>query len=143
RSDTFGRYGYHYARDCLELHFTVCGHHLVLLGVHFKSKAAPDDPAKRLAEAEHTRAIADALAREDGQAAISILGDFNDVPSSPAWRAVARDEPDMYVDVAASLDRAFTYELDGRPELLDHVMVDAKLARTLDPTSVVILHDAK
>jgi endonuclease/exonuclease/phosphatase family metal-dependent hydrolase len=143
RSDTFGRYGYHYARDCLELHLTVDDHHLVLLGVHFKSKAAPDDPAKRLAEAEHTRTIADALAREDGEAAISILGDFNDVPSSPAWRAVAGDEPEVYVDVAASIDRAFTYQLDGRSELLDHIMVDTKLARALDATSVAILHDAK
>jgi endonuclease/exonuclease/phosphatase family metal-dependent hydrolase len=139
RLETFGAYGYHYARDCLELHLGAATRHVVLLGVHFKSKAPPDDPQKRLAEAEHTRAIADRLTLEDPLAGILVLGDFNDTPGSAPWRAVAGDDPDRYLDVAETLDAPFTYEHEGRRELLDHAMANGPLAALLDPGSVVIL----
>ena len=53
---------YFYSRDCLELHLEVNGRRLILLGVHYKAKDAHDDGQKRLAEAQHTRALADTLA---------------------------------------------------------------------------------
>ncbi|MCA9646109.1 MAG: hypothetical protein KC492_35710, partial [Myxococcales bacterium] len=87
RIDISGGPKYHYARDCLEIHLRVAGRPLILLGVHFKAKSN-DDPDKRLAEAQHTRFIADFLAEQEPDAAIAILGDFNDFPGSPPIDAI-------------------------------------------------------
>ena len=133
-----------YSRDCLELHLTFNGRRIVLLGVHFKAKTPPDDPAKRLAEAQHTREIADAIAEKDPDAAIVILGDFNDLPDSPPVLAVAGKAPDVYTDAAASAasgDR-WTFDFEGKLELIDHQMSNPLMFERLDPASVVIRHGA-
>ncbi|MEZ4232120.1 MAG: endonuclease/exonuclease/phosphatase family protein [Polyangiaceae bacterium] len=87
RTDVANGPQYKYARDCVEIHLRVAGRSLILLGVHFKAKSN-DDPDKRLAEAQHTRFIADVLAEKDPEAAIVILGDFNDFPGSPPMDAI-------------------------------------------------------
>jgi endonuclease/exonuclease/phosphatase family metal-dependent hydrolase len=129
RDDVFE--GYRYARDCLEVHLSSGPFTIAVLGVHFKSKAAPDDPAKRLAEARHTRAIADSIAED----AVVVAGDMNDVPGSPALEAFGG-----YDDVASALDSPYTTEYRGHPELIDHAMVSPWLAARLDPESVTIDH---
>jgi len=145
RADTFGkgRPGgpFRYARDCLEIHLTYSGRRTVLLAVHFKSKVPPDDPEKRLAEAVHTRTIADDISDLDPAAAILILGDFNDGPESPAVLAVQGEGPNRYADTAASLPGAWTYEHSGQHELLDHQMANPILASTLDRATIQIRHD--
>jgi endonuclease/exonuclease/phosphatase family metal-dependent hydrolase len=136
---------YHYSRDCLELHLTVNGRRVILLGVHFKAKAPPDDPQKRLAEGEHTRAIADALTAADPEAAVLVLGDFNDTPDSPAVAAIAGAAPSVYVDSAARVspaEDAWSYEFQGTRQLIDHQLASPKLAALLVPGSVTITHAA-
>ncbi|AUX29537.1 MULTISPECIES: endonuclease/exonuclease/phosphatase family protein [Sorangium] len=133
---------YTFARDCLELHLTRGGREVILLGVHFKAKSAPDDPDRRLAEAQHTRAIADALAAERPTAVIAVLGDFNDVPGSPPVEAVAGAGPGAFEDVAAAARPAdqWTYDFRGQLELIDHQMVNPLLWPMLDPRSIRIPH---
>jgi endonuclease/exonuclease/phosphatase family metal-dependent hydrolase len=142
KSDEFpgadGTYGY--ARDCLELHRTVNGRDLVVLAVHLKSKAVPDDPDRRLAEARHTRAIADLLAAGDPSSAILILGDMNDVPGSPPLLAIQGTAPTSYTDAASVLPGAWTYDYGETPELIDHQMMSPVLHPMLDPESVVVPH---
>jgi len=134
---------YQYARDALELHLTRNGRHVVLIGVHFRSKSQ-DDPDKRLAEAQHTRAIADGIAAADPTAAIAILGDFNDLPGSPPVLAVegSGSGADAYDDVPAlapASDR-WTFNYNGALELVDHHLVNPVLRAMLDEASVRIPH---
>jgi endonuclease/exonuclease/phosphatase family metal-dependent hydrolase len=142
KSDVFpGADGTHsYARDCLELHRTVGNRDLVLLAVHLKSKAVPDDPDKRLAEARHTRIIADSIAAGDPSSAILILGDMNDIPGSPPLLAIEGPAPASYTDAASSLPGAWTYDYGETPELIDHQMTNPVLRPMLDPGSIAIPH---
>jgi endonuclease/exonuclease/phosphatase family metal-dependent hydrolase len=130
-----------YARDCLELHRAVKARDLVLLSVHLKSKAVPDDPDKRTAEARHTRVIADSISAADRSAAILILGDMNDVPGSPPLMAVQGRAPESYSDAASVLPGAWTYGFGRVSELIDHQMMSPVLSPMLDPASVAIPHD--
>lgn len=133
---------YQYARDALELHLTYAGRHIVLIGVHFRSKASPDNPDKRLAEAQHTRAIADGIFAADPTAAIAVLGDFNDLPGSPPYQAIVGTADPLFEDVAdipPPADR-WTFNFNGSLELIDHQMVNPLLRSMLDETSVQIPH---
>ncbi|XXY46562.1 endonuclease/exonuclease/phosphatase family protein [Sorangium sp. So ce269] len=133
---------YTFTRDCLELHLTRAGRKVILLGVHFKAKAAPDNPDRRLAEAQRARAIADALAAEHPTAAIAVLGDFNDLPGSPPFEAVAGAGAAAFADVAAAVPPAdrWTYDFNGQLERIDHQLVNPLLRDMLDPGSVQIPH---
>jgi len=133
-----------YARDCLELHLTWNGREVILLAVHFKAKSDsdPGQADKRLAEAQHTRAIADGLAADHPDAVIGILGDYNDLPGSPPVAAVAGAAPALFTDIAAQApenDR-WTFEFNGTLELIDHQMVDGRFLGMLEPGSVAIEH---
>jgi predicted extracellular nuclease len=136
---------YRYARDCLEVHFTVNQREIILLGVHFRAKGATDDPDKRLAEAQHARQIADDLHAKKPGAGILILGDFNDTPGSPPCAAAVGAAPDLYVDSADAVPVAdrYSYDYQGKLELIDHQMANPALAAMLDPKSVTLVHAAK
>ncbi|MEO7330246.1 MAG: endonuclease/exonuclease/phosphatase family protein, partial [Minicystis sp.] len=124
---------YQYSRDCLEVHFTVNGRKLVVLGVHFKAKEPTDSPDKRLAEAEHTRAIADAITKKDPTTAILILGDMNDTPGSPPLKAVVGKSPALYADSADAASEASRYSFiyKGTKELIDHQLANPVMAKLL------------
>ncbi len=132
---------YHYARDCLEIHLTFNGRPLALLGVHYKAKQ-DDDPLKRLAEAQHTRGIADGIFEAGPNTGILILGDFNDVPGSPPYAVTVGQEPDVYRNAAEEVEGAdrWTFEYQNTHELVDQQMSNGLLHDRLDPTSVQILH---
>ncbi|MDI1446852.1 endonuclease/exonuclease/phosphatase family protein [Polyangium sp. 6x1] len=132
---------YRFSRDCPEYHLTYNGRKLVLLGAHFKAKE-DDNPNKRLAEAQRTRAIANALVKEDPSRAVLVLGDFNDTPGSPPYLAVLGEGDAMYTnapDFVPANDR-WTYDYQGALELVDHQMSNPLLAGMLDTTSVTIRH---
>ncbi len=132
---------YSYSRDCPEYHFRIGSQNLVLLGTHFKAKGPPDNPEKRLAEAQHTRAIADFLVSNDPELAVAILGDFNDLPDSPPYDAIALEDPN-YVDAASFVPQAdqWSFNFEGNLELIDHLMMNPVLEALLDPASVDIPH---
>jgi endonuclease/exonuclease/phosphatase family metal-dependent hydrolase len=133
---------YTYSRDCPEYHFQIGDQKVVFLGVHFKAKGPPDNPEKRLAEAQHTRAIADFLFSQDNTLAIGIMGDFNDLPGSPPVNAVLNPDP-AYIDVTqfAPLEDQWSFNFQGAKELIDHMMVNPVLSEKLDQSSVAIPHD--
>ncbi len=133
---------YSYSRDCLEAHLTFAGRHLALLGVHFRSKGgevATDDPDKRLAEAQHTRAIADGILAKDPSAGVIILGDFNDGIGSQAQKAAIGASP-AFVDVAATAPDPWSYTYQGEKALLDHMVVSPVLAGAFVNGSVILQH---
>src|SRR5262249_15753502 len=76
-------------------------------------------------------------------AGILIIGDFNDTPGSPPLVATVGVEPDVYTDAAASAPNGeqWTFDFNGKLELIDHQMANPRLFGMLDPSSVVIPHD--
>jgi endonuclease/exonuclease/phosphatase family metal-dependent hydrolase len=135
---------YHYSRDCVEYHFTKGSQKIIILGVHFKAKAPPDDPQKRLAEGQHTRLIADGLLMADPTVALIVTGDFNDEPGSPAVAAVAGAAPNLFTDAPSFMapTDAWSYLFQGGHELIDHQMSNPAMLAFLDRTSVTIPHNA-
>lgn len=149
KDDNFTKNGtngpfYHFSRDVLEVHITFNGRPMVFLAVHFKAKTPPDDPDKRLAEAQRTRTIADQLITENPNRAVIILGDFNDTPGSPAVKAVAGAEPSLFIDAAESVPtpERYSFDFNGTLELIDHQFASPIAAKLLDPKSVVLKHGA-
>jgi endonuclease/exonuclease/phosphatase family metal-dependent hydrolase len=139
-----GERWYRYARDCLELHLELGGVRVIVLAVHFKSKR-DDDPQLRLAEAQHTRLIADSLAARYPGSGIVIAGDFNDVPGSRAVTAVEGQHP-AYLSAAQQLPVAerwtvAAYAADGGVALHDDLWLSPSLARGLQRRSVTVIHD--
>ncbi len=137
---------YSYARDCLEVHLTIAGKKVVLLGVHFRSKGggdgSADDPDKRLAEAQHTRSIADALLASDPALLLIVLGDFNDTPGSPPVDAVTAGG---FLDAASQVTPAsdqYSFVFQGDKELLDHQISSPSMAKLLTADAAKILHRA-
>ncbi len=147
RSEKFKKAGdphgpaYRYARDCVEVHIKVGERPVVLLGVHYKAKEN-DNPDKRLAEAQHTRAIADQLAEEDPERAMVILGDFNDTPGSSPYDWTLGTDPSRYRNAADHVQAPlrWTFNYTGKLELVDQQMTNPVLYEMLDPNTVEILH---
>jgi endonuclease/exonuclease/phosphatase family metal-dependent hydrolase len=135
---------YRYTRDCLEVHFDVPEGHLALLGVHFRAQLA-DDPDHRLAEAEHTRRIADELMRSDPELSLAVLGDFNDVPGSAPLDALVAPAPPL-TSVTSTQPAPDRWTLEAPPgqgggRLFDDLLVDQALMARLQSESVSVLHD--
>ena len=148
KNDQFTKYGagtiYRYTRDALEVHMTYRGKRLVLFGVHFKAKLDPDDPDRRLAEAQHTRALADAAQANDPYAYIWITGDFNDDVGTDPYKAVAagKNGP-VFADVLLNLPASdrWSYKYDGDKMLIDHMFASPAANARLQSGTVKIMHD--
>lgn len=142
-----------YARDCLELHLTVRGQPLVLLGLHLKAREDGDiaDDAKRLAEAQHTRRLADRLLGEAPHRPVVILGDFNAWPGQPELLALLGDparcacEGTPFFPVGDALDGADAHTTasveEGRRARYDDLLLSPGAAAAADFRTVDIVHD--
>lgn len=147
--DEFTREGepaptYQYSRDCLEVHLQFNSRALVLLVVHYKAKE-DDNPAKRLAEAQHTRAIADSIIAASPSTGVLIIGDFNDVPGSLPYDWTIGLEPPNWSNAAdhvAAGDR-WTFDYEGSHELVDQQIASPNLGPQVDGASVEIWHTAE
>lgn len=133
---------YKFTRDAVEYHFTFEGQKIALIGVHFRSKVDPDDPNKRLAEAQRARAIANDITAADPATGIVILGDYNDLPGSDPMKAIAGKAPDLYTDSATSVPTAdqWTFDFMGTKELIDHQMANPLMTAFVDPKGATIVH---
>ncbi len=96
---------YSYARDVVEAHIAGPSGEFVALGVHYRSQintVGLDDEAKRLAEANGTRAIVERLLAANAALPLVVLGDFNDQPTSPPLTLLKGGNP-LLVNVATEL----------------------------------------
>ena len=134
-------FGFIYARDALEVHFTFNERPIVLFSVHYKAKEM-DNPAKRLAEAEHTRMLADAIVAGAGNTAVLILGDFNDLPDSPPYNATIGPSDDAFTNSAFQVPEAdrYTFTFMGTEELVDHQFANPLMSSMLRVAGARILH---
>jgi len=83
----------------------------------------------RAAEALYVRGLVDEVLRARAGAHVLVVGDLNDVPGSPALRALQGDGPDALLDCTARVDAAARHSLlhEGRPVQLDHALASAGL----------------
>lgn len=132
-----------FARDVLEVHLTVNGRHLALLGIHFKAEDGdPKSGLKRVAEAEQTRKIGTGIRLADPTAAIVVMGDFNSTPGSEPMNALAGIAPFLLSSATEALPAADRYSVTfgGNPELFDDQYCDPVAKSLLDVASVQIVH---
>lgn len=135
---------YKYARDALEVHLRLRGEHVVIIGVHFKSRTN-DEPDRRLAEAQHTRGIADKLLAANADTRVLIAGDYNDEPGSDAYLAVRNGlHGPAFINAAESLpvDQRYTYEYGNDRQMIDNIMASPNADDRRIRESVTILHDS-
>ena len=134
---------YYFSRDVLEVHFQFNTRHVILLGVHLKSKiGVPAEVlAKQIAEATQTRKIADALFQQDPTAAIVILGDFNNSPGTEPLQIIAGKDPLKYTSAVAfvSAPDAWTVDFNGH-DVYDDQYANPLLAGMRDASTATILH---
>lgn len=153
RLDLVGGQLYKYSRDAVEVHVKHNGREIVLLAVHYRSKGdgspETDDKDKRMAEAQHTRAIADGLVKANPKLAVLILGDFNDLPGSPPVNWTVQGDPANApkIPFAASTDALgdadkYSFVYNGVKELIDHQMTSPLLTPMLDGKTMTIRHGA-
>lgn len=130
---------YKFARDCLELHSTINGRHVVLLAVHLKAEQDDASKQKRVAEAEQIRRIAAAVLLGDPSAAIVLLGDFNSTPDEPPMVTLRGAAPNALTSVAANVVAAERWSFGG-DRLIDDQLLDAAMLPWLDAASVHLEH---
>ena len=120
--------------------------------LHFKAQSkaqsGSSDPRSakwRLAEARQVRAKVAALLKSDPAAYVAVIGDVNDVPESPTYRALTRLEDGVeLIDVHATLPRADRKtmlrqsgdQLVDPKHPIDYIFASPGLAKTLVSKSV-------
>lgn len=132
-----------FSRELLEVRMTFGATKVVMFAAHFRSQSN-DDPERRLAEANASRAIVTQTAAELPDALVLLGGDLNDVPGSAAIDAL--EQGGSLRRVAADLpvaDQA-TYTFQGQKNALDHIFVaSSQLARYVPKSAVVYRDDPR
>ncbi|MGV3624835.1 MAG: endonuclease/exonuclease/phosphatase family protein [Archangium sp.] len=122
-----------FSRELLEVHVTIEGKRVIFFSAHFRSKNN-DDPGRRLAEAQATRRIMDAVAVQNPDALIILGGGLNDTPGSEPIVAL---EENGLLRAAADLPVADqgTYVYGGQSQAIDHLFQAGTQAAALVPRS--------
>jgi uncharacterized protein len=111
-----------FTREFLEVHVDVGGSQAVVFVAHFRSKV-DDDPGRRIAEANASRDIVTASAREFPNALVVMGGDLNDFPGSQAIDAMERDGALLRVASDRPDTETWTYVYSGQRQAIDHLFL--------------------
>jgi uncharacterized protein len=131
-----------FSRELLEVHVrTDHGAHVVLFAAHFKSKAN-DDPGRRLAEAQVSSSVVNAVAAGEPGALVVLGGDLNDTPGSPPLDALIVDGGLVRVADDLPLAEQATYRFNGRGQAIDHLLLAPTPAAARVPRSSGVWQDA-
>jgi endonuclease/exonuclease/phosphatase family metal-dependent hydrolase len=105
------------------------GRELLSMSAHMRSEAVVRSLVWRAAEALYVRRLVDDVLASNPDARVAVVGDLNDVPGSPAVRAVRGEGEGELLDCAAGVDAAarFSAMHDGRRTQIDHVLASAAL----------------
>lgn len=131
----------------------VSGDTLHLLVAHFPSRrgGARQTEPYRLAAARTLRHITDSLSRRHFHPNILLMGDFNDLPSSPSIRRVLEAAPipaqtdDIYsthlyhllAQKATARPHYGSYKFQGEWQLIDHLIASGSLLHPNSPISLI------
>lgn len=105
---------------------------MTLIITHFKSKSGTDPEGKefvsrRTAEAQLVAAAVNDLLAADPNAAIAVVGDFNDFADSPPLLALTSTAPLQNLTPQVPQADRYSYIYNGLSQVLDHVLVTARL----------------
>ena len=105
------------------------GRELPATNAHMRSEAAVRSMVWRAAEALYVRGLVDEVLARDANARVAVVGDLNDVPGSPAVRAVRGEGEGELFDCAAGVEAAarFSAMHEGRRTQIDHVLASIAL----------------
>jgi len=133
-----------YSREFLEAHARAAdGTEVVLFAAHFRSKSPPDDPGRRLAEAQTSRRIVMDLAATLPEAVVLMAGDLNDGPGSAPIEALTADGGLLRVAEDLPLAEQYTYVFNGRGEAIDHILQAPGTAGVAVPRSALVWKDGR
>lgn len=133
-----------YSREFLEAHARAAdGTEVVLFAAHFRSKSPPDDPGRRLAEAQTSRRIVMDLAATLPGAVVLMAGDLNDAPGSPPLEALTADGGLLRVAADLPVADQATYVFNGRGEAIDHILQAVTATGRAVPRSARVWKDAR
>lgn len=138
---------YAFSRDCLEATVEPSpGRRLVLLINHLRAHdtgtAAAEADARRYAQANRVREIAEEALRANPEANLAVVGDLNDPPGSKTLALLAQRTPPLH-DVTTELPQADRYSTiyAGKKELVDYILVSPGLRADLTAGGVTIRHE--
>jgi predicted extracellular nuclease len=130
-----------FSRELLEVHTRAAnGAEVVMFAAHFKAKVN-DQPERRLAEAQVSSEIVNAVASARPGVLVVLGGDLNDTPGSPPLNALTVDGG--LVRVADDLPRPAqaTYTYGGNSQAIDHLLVAPGVAAMRVPFSSQVWRD--
>ncbi len=128
-----------FSRPPLEVAVQVDGEPLILFVNHFKSKRGgeAETAARRLAQAHHVHGLVQTQLAGQPQAAIILLGDFNDYNHSPVWQKL-QEGGVLYdaMQIVPAQER-YSYIFDGVAHLVDGILVSPALVHRIDRAEVL------
>lgn len=132
-----------FSRELLEVHTRAAsGAEVVMFAAHFKAKVN-DQPERRLAEAQASSEIVNAVASARPGVLVVLGGDLNDTPGSPPLNALTVDGG--LVRVADDLPRAAqaTYTYGSSSQAIDHLLLAPGVAAMRVPFSSQVWRDGR
>ena len=133
-----------FSREFLEVHVRASdGTEVVMFGAHFRSKSPPDDPGRRLAEAQVSRRIVTDVAAALPTALVVMGGDLNDGPGTPTIDALTLDGGLLRVAADLPVADQATYVFNGSGEAIDHILQAVTPAGARVPRSTRVWKGAR
>ncbi|MFZ5445601.1 MAG: endonuclease/exonuclease/phosphatase family protein [Myxococcota bacterium] len=132
-----------FSRELLEVHTTAAdGTRLIVVAAHFRSKVN-DDPGRRLAEAQASRRVLEAIALAEPDALVVLGGDLNDTPGSPPLEALTADGGLIRAAGDRPVADQATYIYFGQGQAIDHLLQAPTAGGTLVPYSATTWKDGR
>jgi uncharacterized protein len=114
-----------FSRPPLQVTATIDGRPLVLLVNHFKSKSGGEAETadRRLAQAQHVNGLVGEVLTAEPQAAVVVMGDFNDYEVSEPTMALTEGGRLSSALTGVPLEERYSYIFSGASQLLDNIFV--------------------
>ena len=131
-----------FTREFPEIHLTLGTNEVVVFPAHFKSKADPDDPGRRVAEATAAHDILVKVGAANANALVLLGGDLNDVPGSDPLNALEGDKKLLRVASDLPTTGQGTYKYAGGDLAIDHIFVTSQHADSYVGKSAKVVRDS-
>ncbi len=127
-----------FSRPPLEVELLADGEPLTVIVNHFKSKRDGEEEttARRLAQASHVNNLVRERLAGEPQAAVIVLGDFNDYVLSDVWTQLR--EGGVLIDATdhVPVQERYSYIFDGISQLIDGILVSPGLAHRVKEAAI-------
>ena len=128
-----------FSRPPLEVGLRIDGEPLTIIVNHFKSKRGGDveTAPRRQAQARHVNDLVKSRLAGDPQAAIVVLGDFNDYNLSEVWQQLQAGDVLFDTMQMVSPGERYSYIFDGVSQLVDGILVSPALVHRVVDAAII------